>query len=562
VTDTVTGCIMEDPANAAVEWTTSGASEVDYDVSFDPLPTLTESCGDGDSVVEPGEVWQVTTRLENTASCGVAENARADLAVNGGSLVSASVCGATGYYGQIAAGGSSTHTYAFEVEQGAVCGEQLTLDMQNVWWGGGGVNAVESAFSLQVGQPATGNLETATQFTDPLDVTSGGGFSILFPALGLSSASVALFDYTLSCHPGPLEEIYSTPFPSLTGWTQTGSVSVDDAIQDGCPGSAGKNAHFAGDGTISRPVGTSTFAGIHIEANFRGGGQYTEPDECFKWWYSVNGGTDWVLYKDLCGAQIPDGNWSCAEGFDFPPAADDNPDFEVRFETTGGVDIRLDGLIVEGGALPCDETNDVKVELIGPGSGAWTLKGFGDPDPPRPIDVTSFYNSAGGGPGLWRVDVDEAAGGTARIAGAELSVTDGTAAQCDVSASCSCPAGPPGEVSDDPDHLLGVGRSGGTETLWFEDLGAASYNVYVSTRAGTLPFAVHAAPGKKDCSVPSTAAPDGMRMITGYDIESGIVSSSDLHFILVTADDGAPDEGTLGYTSSSVARSLTSACAN
>jgi len=141
-------------------------------------------------------------------------------------------------------------------------------------------------------------------------------------------------------------------------------------------------------------------------------------------------------------------------------------------------------------------------------------------------------------------------------------VTDGTAAQCDVSANCSCPAGPPGEVSDDPDHLLRIGRSGGTEILRFEDLAASSYNVYVSTRAGTLPFAVNAAAGKKDCNVPSTAAPGGMRMITGYDVEGGIVSNSDLHFILVTADDGAPDEGTAGFTSSSLARSLASACAN
>jgi len=558
VSDTGTGCAATDASTSVGQWTTD-FSDVDYDVSFNPVPTLTEWCGDGDGVVEPGEAWQVTTRLRNTAACGVASNARADLSPAAGSAVPASVCGATGYYGPISAGGTATHTYSFEVPQTAVCGENATFDVDGIWWSGGQAAAVQPAFDFQVGVPSEGNNETATQFADPLDVTSGTGFSVMLPATTLSTVTQAQFDYALSCGPGPLQEIYSTGFNSLSGWSTTGNVSSDNAITDSCIGSSGDNAWFDGDGTISRGVSTAGLAGVRIEANWRGGGQYSDPGECFKWWYSIDGGSEWILYKDLCGAAIPNGNWTCVESFEFPATADDNSSFEIRFETTGGVDVRLDGLLVEGGNPPCDETADVRIKLGGPG-GDLTIKDFGDPDPPKPIDVTDFYSGADGGPGLWSVEIFESSGGIARISSAALSITDAVGGECDLSTSCSCPAGPPGEVSDDPGHFLRLYKNGANVDLVFEDLGAASYNVYVSTEPGTLPFVATSTTGKSDCAVPTSGAPAGLLKVVGYDVDSGVSSPSDIHYILVTADDGGANEGTPGYASSATERSTDASC--
>ena len=56
---------------------------------------------------------------------------------------------------------------------------------------GGEAAAVQSAFDFQVGIPAAGNEETALQFTDPLDVSDGPGFSVLLPATTLSTVTVS-----------------------------------------------------------------------------------------------------------------------------------------------------------------------------------------------------------------------------------------------------------------------------------------------------------------------------------------------------------------------------------
>ncbi len=561
VTDSATGCEVQDAAASLGQWTTDFA-DVTYDASFNPLPTLTQSCGDGDAVVEPGETWQITTRLTNSGPCGVAQNTRADLALSAGSAVSAAICEATGYYGAIAAGAAVGHTYRFDVDPAATCGADATFDVTNIWWNGGGVAVEQPAFDLQVGQLASGQNQTATQLTDPLNVTNGTAFSSLLPSLTLPTATTAQLDYGLSCHSGPISEIYGSAFTNLTGWTLTGSVVTSSTSPDTCVGGGGSHVHFDGNGTMTRAVSTSGFVDIKIRADYRGGAQYTGAGECFRWWYSIDGGSNWILYKDICGASIPNQTWTCAESFNFPATAHNNSAFRIRFETIGGVKIRMDRLSVEGSAPPCNVVSDVKVELKGPAGGVWTIKAQGAADPPKPVNVAAFYNASQGGPGIWRLSMNETAGGTARIVSGDLAIFSGTPAECDVSPSCACPVVSPGEVSNDPDHLLRVERNGANVDLRFEDLGAPSYNVYVSTAPFTQPFAVAAPAGKKSCALATAVAPGGMRSVTAYDVEGGIASASQVYFILVTAGTGVPPEGGAGYTSTGSPRSLSSPCAN
>ncbi len=559
VTDLATGCEVADVYSSMAVWTTEGFADVDYDASFNPAATMVQSCGDGDAVVEAGEVWQVTPRLKNFGPCGVATNVRADLTPAAGSQAPLLVCGgATAHYGSIAAGATATRPYLIDVDAGATCGAGATLDVTNVWWSGGGGGAQQPAFGFQVGVPV-GMTQTATQFTDPLEISTSTAFSALTPATTWPSAFQAEFDYVLSCHPGPLEPILLWTFTNLTGWTVTGNVTSSSANPDTCPSGGGNNAYFNGNGTLTRAISTAGRNGIRVEADFRGGAAYTLPTQCFKWWYSVDGGSNWILYKDVCGAAIPNGTWACVQSFNFPPTADNNPSFRLRFETTGGVDIRLDALALLGRDPPCAVQGDVEVELVGPG-GLLTVKAPGAPDPPKPINVTSFYNGPQGGPGQWFVALTEDAGGTARISGAKLKLFD-TGPECDVSPSCACPAAPPGEVSDDPPHFLRVAKGASGVDLLVEDLAAQRYNVYVSTAGATLPFAVGSPAGKKDCDVATAGAAGGMRRIPSYDVESGIGTPSAVHFILVTADNGSPHEGGSGYTSSGTARTATSYCA-
>jgi hypothetical protein len=439
----------------------------------------------------------------------------------------------------------------------------VDFDVTSIWWSGSGsAQAEPSAFQVQVGFGAEGENEHATQSTDPLTATNGVGVSLFSPVFSLPSAAPAQLGYTLDCQQGPFVSVYTTPFNDLAGWTVTGPVSINNGSPDNCSGFGGNNAHFNGDATITRTVPTVGFQSIRIDADYRGGAAYTLPTQCLQWWYSTNGGSNYTLYKSICGAAIPNGTWTCNDSFDFPAAAENNAGFRIRFQTTGGVNVRLDDLKVEGRRPPCNVTNDIRVELLSPGNDVFQIKAEGAPDPAKPVDVTAHYNGPDGGPGLWKIRLREFAGGTARMLGGSMTVSEASNYECDPSAACACPAAETGEVSDDPPHLLRLDRNGSFVDLLFEDLAAASYNVYVSTTASGGLLDVTGAEGKRSCGVAHAGAPGGMRLSSAYPVESGITTPSDIYYIVVTADNGPTTEGTLGYRSSGAERSATAYCAN
>jgi hypothetical protein len=170
-----------------------GPPDISQDISFDPLPTLTELCGDGDLIVEPGERWQITVQLYN--QCFTANNVKADLAANPGSAVAAGVCNNPGVYGNIPAGGTAQFTYSFVVDAGAVCVNDVTFDVTNIASDEGAYPDGIAAFGVTVGQV----IETAVQATDPLMVKNGTASSLFAPAFTFATpVSSAELSYTLT----------------------------------------------------------------------------------------------------------------------------------------------------------------------------------------------------------------------------------------------------------------------------------------------------------------------------------------------------------------------------
>jgi hypothetical protein len=167
-------------------------------VAYDTVTTLTEDCGDGDTVVEPGERWSATIQLENTSVCNVT-NVLADLTVNAGSVVAATVCNNPGDYGNIPAGGTATFTYSFLVDAGAVCVNDLTFDVTGIVSDEGACPSEIPAFTVQVGTINPGPTETGIQATDPIAAQNGTVTSDFAPAFTIpGAAESATLSYTLS----------------------------------------------------------------------------------------------------------------------------------------------------------------------------------------------------------------------------------------------------------------------------------------------------------------------------------------------------------------------------
>jgi hypothetical protein len=107
------------------------------------------------------------------------------------------------------------------------------------------------------------------------------------------------------------------------------------------------------------------------------------------------------------------------------------------------------------------------------------------------------------------------------------------------------------------------GARDGSVDISFEDTGSLSYNLYVSTVPGTLPFLVASSEqGNKVCALDGLIPSGGRMSLSGYVLEEGITGPLEALYFLVTADNGAGTEGPLGLTSSGVERASDSSCAH
>ena len=119
------------------------------------------------------------------------------------------------------------------------------------------------------------------------------------------------------------------------------------------------------------------------------------------------------------------------------------------------------------------------------------------------------------------------------------------------------------EVSGADAPQLTVRKNAANVDLRFSDTGSAHYNLYVSTRPFTAPFEVSSPiVGKKDCNPAGiVSAGTGEKQLTGYSLEAGISGPGRVLFFMVTADNGAGTEGSLGTDSTGAERSADAYCA-
>ena len=434
-------------------------ADLHYDSSFNPATTLTQVCGDGDGVVEPGEEWQVTMRLKNTGN-QTATNAAANLTVNAGSAVAATVTGNPGAFGTVAnGGGTSTATYRFVVSPGAPCVSTLTFDVTDIVSSEGSYPSQISAFSIPVGSSSTQN-ETATQQTSPLNATGATATSALGPAFTLAGATSATLSYAHAYTPLPATAtLFSDEFsavPGSNGWTVIGNVTSSGTVPtDSCAGGGGNYARLDGAGpSMTRAISTSGKSNVALTLDYRyasmGAGKGIVVE------YSTSGiGGPWTTqWSKLAAGNAGSLSWGddCGRTVVFPSSCENNPNFALQVRSTGSSSssLMVDHLRITADALPSDWTSSAKVELVDPSNAVTMLKAYGATDG-SPHNVQPYYTGAG----TYQVRLSESAGGTATVTSASLSVTRNVT-QCNVS-SCSGTSGPP---------PVGNGKAGTTATTF------------------------------------------------------------------------------------------------
>jgi subtilisin-like proprotein convertase family protein len=411
---------------------------VRFDQTSDPGSTLAEICGDGDSVVEPGEEWGVAIRLENVGDAA-ATGTFAELAVNSGSAVSAVVSGNPGSFGNLAAnGGASTASFRFLVSRGAACVADVLFDVAKVRSTEGIFPDRPAAFSVPVGTTLLQH-EAAEQQTTPLRVTSAEVGSDLLPAFtGSSPVASATLTYTTGyvAKPGVVTVLFGPDdFASAANWSSVGGGIISQAkCAASVPVPSNSCFQLDKDTSLTLASAVSTVGFTNVRVVFDGGVQLAGATLNLDW--SPNG-TSW--YNGVWSTTST--AWLCDQDVPLPAAAEGNPGFRIRFRgTSAGAAFqrtKVDFVKIVATALPTGSfSSNARVSLVDPSNHATVVKPFGAADAGT-HDVAHLFT----GPGTYRVRLEENGGGEASLAGARLEVVD-SIPECDV-ASCAASTAPP-----------------------------------------------------------------------------------------------------------------------
>jgi len=445
---------------------------VAYDGSLNPLGTLVEVCGDHDSVVEPGEQWQVTVRLKNTGSQS-ATAVQADLAVNSGSAAAASITGNPGSFGTIAVGGTATATYEFTPDSAVACNKDLVFDMTGVQSAEASYPTQTAAFAVQVGGNTSAKDETATQVTTPLTASGNTAHSSLTPALTVTAPATATLSYSSAYTPPagvPVTLFGPDDLANLNNWTASGYAANNANTCSGHSGAAVRSTNSAGTYTFTKTAAVSTvgYSNITVGMDWR----VTSATNATQYLDWSTDGTNWTLGA----ASTTSATVLCGQSVTLPSGAAGQGTLYIRFRTVAtGAGRGIVDYITIGGTPPGSGswTANARVSLVSPTSAAIVLKAYGAADA-NPYDVLSYYT----GPGTYQVRLEESTGGTASLTSGSLHVTQSSTTHCTV-ASC----GTPSETA--PGDLLGTAQTWTDKTThtWPSNPQATGYKVVLGTPA-------------------------------------------------------------------------------
>jgi hypothetical protein len=117
------------------------------------------------------------------------------------------------------------------------------------------------------------------------------------------------------------------------------------------------------------------------------------------------------------------------------------------------------------------------------------------------------------------------------------------------------------ETSGGSASPLRAGKAASLADISFEDVGAARYNLYVSTSPAGHPFKVlGATTGKRNCALAGLLLSGGRLIYQNADLDAGITDPGPVLYFLVSADNGPGTEGPLGVDSLGEAITADAAC--
>jgi uncharacterized repeat protein (TIGR01451 family) len=409
---------------------------VQYDAAFDPNGTLVEQCGDGDDVVEPGEDWRVTVQMKNSGSAA-ATGTEATLTVDGGAATVLSG-NTVDNFGAIAAGGTGTAEFVFRVVQNeALCGTDLVFNLTGLSSAEDTYPDQPGAFAVPAGLVTGGGSETASQVTTPLNATNGTADSTMAPGFTLATADTATLSTGNSYTPGtgPTATLFGPDdFANAANWTSTGgSLQSEAKCATSSPVPSDSYYRINQNQSLTLTNAISTVGYTNITVRFHGAIQSNGATLYLDWF----DGTAWTnnAWNTALTA------WQCGQAVALPAGAAGKAGFKVRFRVVGGattqrgkVDyVRITGTTPATGSW----TANARVSLVDPANTVTVLKGYGAADG-SPYNVQPYYT----GPGLYKLRLEENAGGTATLTGGSMTVVMNAASECDVSA-CGSTAPPP-----------------------------------------------------------------------------------------------------------------------
>ncbi len=381
---------------------------IQYDDSFTPV--LTQKCGDNDSWVEPGEQWYVYVRLKNVGITD-ATNVQADLAINSGSEVIATISGNPGNFGTIIAGGTGTNSgdpYEFEVPSSVVCPKNLIFDLVNIKSTGYTYSNKQPAFTVVVGANAN---ENAT--VDPPAAIYNSQVSNFSPSFTASAADTATVSYTYS-YTNQTNIVLFGPddFADLNNWTVSGYRA---ATSNTCTGHSAADVQSNATTnylSLTNPVSTLGLANVRVRMDWR----VTNNAATHILQYSTDG-NNWTQV-----ASTNSTTWLCNQEVTLPSGANNQATLYIRFTTSTTLATRRGEVdyvsIVADPDTVGNWTNNVKVEFKKSTDASWvTLKNYGQTDA-NPYNVQPYYS----GPGTYMLRITENAYGIADMGLATMNV--------------------------------------------------------------------------------------------------------------------------------------------
>ncbi len=383
-------------------------------LGFESASNLTQQCGDGDSLVEPGEEWSVDVRLINDTE-STAVNTVADLTVNAGG-VQATVSGNPGQYGTLAPKAKASETYSFIVDQGATCVDDIDFDVTNIMDNATMHPDELNAFAVQVG--GVGVQETGFQGTDPLDSFGAIAGSIVSPQFSLVSADTATLSYDFQALFAPGTEIASQDTP------------LNNVISNSAQSTLSPEFNIETTTTTAASVSWTSLISNNV-------------DRCTRVTLFAPGGASTILKNLLEPPAIP---------YDVLAFYNTNGPGQYTIELfdsggggcQGSSSLAGTTMSVDGGVAGGDWDSNARVYLWD-GSTQTIVKDFGEADA-NPYDVTGLYT---GGGQYYEVRLETQGNETHRITNAQMAIAQ---TSCDVS---NCVAGVvPPPLGDD---VVGTG---------------------------------------------------------------------------------------------------------